>query len=171
MRQIYETNQRKNIKTNFKTSTKMKKSILMWAMMLTMGLTSAFANNEETINQRALSSFKKDFTNAQEVKWESSKDFVKATFTINGQVMFAYYSQTGDLMAVTRNILSSQLPINLLTDLKKSYSTYWISDLFEVSNSTDASYYVTLQSSDHTVVLKSNGMSGWDVYSKQKKNI
>ena len=149
----------------------MKKSILMWAMMLTMGLTSAFANNGETINQRAVSSFKKDFTNAQDVKWEISKDFVKATFTINGQVMFAYYSQTGDRMAVTRNILSNQLPINLLTNLKKSYGTYWISDLFEVSNSTDASYYVTLQSSDHTVVLKSNGISGWDVYSKEKKNI
>jgi hypothetical protein len=128
----------------------MKKSILMWVMMLTMGLTSTFANNEETINQRAVSSFKKDFTNAQDVKWESGKDFVKATFKINDQVMFAYYSQRGDLMAVTRNILSSQLPINLLTNLKKSYNTYWISDLFEVSSSTDASYYVTLQSSDHT---------------------
>ena len=149
----------------------MKKSFLMWAMMLTMGLTSAFANNEETINQRAVSSFKKDFTSAQEVKWESSKDFVKATFTINGQVMFAYYSQTGDLMAVTRNIVSSQLPISLLTDLKKSYSAYWISDLFEVSKSTDASYYVTLESADYTMVLKSNGISGWEVYRKDKKNI
>jgi len=149
----------------------MKKSILMWAMMLTMGLTSAFANNEETINQRAVSSFKKDFTNAQDVRWENNRDFVKATFTINDQVMFAYYSQTGDLMAVTRNILSSQLPINLLTNLKKSYGSYWISDLFEVSNSTGASYYVTLQSSDQTLVLKSNGTSGWDFYKKEKKDI
>ncbi|HKH63430.1 MAG TPA: hypothetical protein VKA49_21485 [Flavitalea sp.] len=149
----------------------MKKSILMWVMMLTMGLTSTFANNEETINQRAVSSFKKDFTNAQDVRWESGKDFVKATFKINDQVMFAYYSQRGDLMAVTRNILSGQLPINLLSSLKKSYDTYWISDLFEVSSSTDASYYVTLQSSDHTLVLKSNGTSGWDVYRKEKKNI
>src|SRR5688500_11137137 len=149
----------------------MKKSILMWAMMLTMGLTSAFANNEETVNQRAVSSFKKDFTNAQDVKWESSKDFVKATFKMNDQVMFAYYSQTGDLMAITRNILSSQLPINLLANLKKTYGTYWISDLFEVSSSTDASYYVTLQSAEHTLVLKSNGITAWEVYRKEKKNI
>ena len=148
----------------------MKKSILMWAMMLTIGLTSAFANNGETINQRAVSSFKKDFANAEDVRWESGKDFVKATFRINDQVMFAYYSQSGERMAVTRNILSSQLPINLLSDLKKSYGTYWISDLFEVS-STEASYYVTLQNSDHTLVLKSNGISGWDVYRKEKKNI
>lgn len=149
----------------------MKKSILMWVMMLTIGLTSTFANNEGSINQRAVSSFRKDFTNAQDVKWENNKDFVKATFRMNDQVMFAYYSQTGDLMAVTRNILSNQLPINLLAYLKKSYGNYWISDLFEVSSATDASYYVTLQSAEHTLVLKSTGISGWEVYKKEKKNI
>ena len=139
--------------------------------MLTMGLTSAFANNEETINQKAVSSFKKDFTTAQDVKWENNKDFVKATFKLNDQVMFAYYSQTGDLMAVTRNIVSSQLPLSLLSNLRKSYSSYWISDLFEISSDADASYYVTLQNGDQTLVLKSNGTSGWELYKKEKKNI
>ena len=143
----------------------------MWAMMLTMGLTSAFANNEETINQKAVSWFKKDFTTAQDVKWENNKDFVKATFKLNDQVMFAYYSQTGDLMAVTRNIVSSQLPLSLLSNLRKSYSSYWISDLFEISSDADASYYVTLQNGDQTLVLKSNGTSGWELYKKEKKNI
>src|SRR5918997_1078380 len=99
----------------------MKKSILMWAMMLTMGLSTTFANNEETINQRAVNSFKKEFSTAQDVKWESRKDFVKATFKLNDQVMFAYYSQTGELLVVSRNILSTQLPINLLSQLKKDY--------------------------------------------------
>ena len=147
----------------------MKKSILMWAMMLTMGLTSVFAN-DETINHKAVSSFKKDFTQAQDVKWENSKDFVKATFKLNDQVVFAYYTQAGELMAVTRNILSSQLPINLLSSLKKNYNTYWITDLFEISNSTDPSYYVTLQSAEQTLVLKSSGISGWELYKKEKKN-
>ena len=137
--------------------------------MLTMGLTSAFANNEETISQRAMSSFKKEFTQAQDVKWESTKDFVKATFKMNDQVMFAYYSPMGDLMAVTRNIVSGQLPINLLSDLKKNYSAYWITDLFEVSSSSDASYYVTLQDADSRVVLKSNGISAWELFKKEKK--
>ena len=135
-----------------------------------MSLSSAFANNEETINQKAVSSFKKDFAAAQDVKWESNKDFVKATFKLNDQVMFAYYSQTGNLMAVTRNIVSSQLPINLLSELKKKYNNYWISDLFEVSSDTDSSFYITLQNSDQTVVLKSNGISEWEVYKKDKKN-
>lgn len=147
----------------------MKKSILMWAMMLTMGISSAFANFEETISQRAISSFKKDFTEAQDVKWETNKDFVKATFKMNDQVMFAYYSQEGELMALTRNIVSGQLPINLLSELKKSYSAYWITDLFEVSSSSDASYYVTLQDADTRMILKSNGISTWQLFKKEKK--
>ena len=147
----------------------MKKSILMWAMMLTMGISSAFANFEETISQRAISSFKKDFTEAQDVKWETNKDFVKATFKMNDQVMFAYYSQEGELMALTRNIVSGQLPINLLSELKKSYSAYWITDLFEVASSSDASYYVTLQDADTRMILKSNGISTWQLFKKEKK--
>lgn len=169
MRHIYETNQSKNIKT-IKLK-KMKKSILMWAMMFTMGLSTVFANNEKTISQKAVSSFKKDFTNAQDVKWESTKDYAKATFKLNDQVMFAYYSQTGDLMGITRNILSTQLPISLLSNLKKNYSSYWITDLFEISSSNEASYYVTVQNGDQTLVLKSSGITGWEVYKKEKRNI
>lgn len=138
--------------------------------MLTMSLTSVFANNEETINQKAVSSFKKDFAAAQDVKWETTKDFVKATFKFNDQVMFAYYSQNGELMGVTRNIVSSQLPISLLANLKKNYSSYWISDLFEISSTNEASYYVTLESADQTLVLKSDGISGWGLYKKEKKD-
>jgi hypothetical protein len=149
----------------------MKKSILMWAMMLTMGLSTTFANNEETINQRAVNSFKKEFSTAQDVKWETRKDFVKATFKLNDQVMFAYYSQSGELLVVSRNILSTQLPINLLSNLKKDYSSYWISDLFETSNAEGASYYVTLENADQTVVLKSNGTTSWDTYKKEKKSL
>jgi hypothetical protein len=148
----------------------MKKGILTWVTVLTMGLSSVFANTGETLNQRAVNAFKKDFSTAQDVTWESTKDYVKATFKLNEQVMFAYYSQTGELMAVTRNIVSSQLPINLLSNLKKTYNNYWISDLFEISSATDSSFYVTLQSSDQKLVLKSNGISEWEVYKKEKKN-
>ena len=147
----------------------MKKVILMWAMLLTVGLTSVFANNEETINQRAVSAFKKDFTSAQDVTWESNKDFIKATFKVNEQVMFAYYSPSGDLMAVTRNIISTQLPINLLSSLKKNYASYWISDLFEVSNSEGLHYYVTLETADAKLVMHSSNGGSWSTYSKNKK--
>jgi hypothetical protein len=147
----------------------MKKRILSLALMLMIGLSSTFANNAEGVNQKVMSSFKKEFANAKDVKWESGKDFVKATFTLNGQILFAYYSENGDMLAMTRNIVSSQLPIVLLNDLKKDYSNFWITDLFEMAADNETAYYVTLECSDNVIVLKSIDASNWEVFKREKK--
>lgn len=149
----------------------MKKTILALAVMLTVGLTSAFANKSEDINQGAITSFKSDFVTARNVSWQEGKDFAKVTFTLNDQVMFAYYSnETNELLAVVRNILSYQLPINLFTSLRKEYNDHWISSLFEVAKQDHTAYYVTLENSDETVVLKAIGANEWSVYKRTKKS-
>jgi hypothetical protein len=148
----------------------MKKSILIWVLLLTVGLGNSFAHKLENVNEQVISSFKKDFASAQEVSWEKTRDVSKATFKLNDQVMFAYYAEDGNLLAVIRNIVSGQLPINLLSDLKKNYSNYWISDLFEMASDNSTSYYVTVQNGDQTVVLKSIGSTGWETFKKDKKS-
>lgn len=147
----------------------MKKSILSVALMLMIGVSSIFANNAEGVNQRVLNSFNKEFSNATEVKWETGKEYVKATFNLNGQVLFAYYTEKGEMLAMTRNILSSQLPINLLNDLKKNYSSYWISDLFEMAAGNETSYYITLENADAVTVLRSTDSINWEQFKKEKK--
>jgi hypothetical protein len=148
----------------------MKKILFALALVLTTGLTSAFANKGEDINQGALASFKSDFANATNISWQHQKAYSKATFTLNDQVMFAYYSnENNELLAVERNILSQQLPINLFTSLKKDYSDYWISGLFEMALQDHTSYYVTLENSNETIVLKAVGANTWTIYSKSRK--
>ena len=149
----------------------MKKSLMVWALLLTLGVTSSFARTDVGTNEKAVDAFKKEFAAARNVEWEQGKDFSKATFTLNDQVLFAYYSGEGDLLAITRNILSSQLPINLLADLKKSYNDYWITDLFEMAANDSTSYYVTIESGDYTIVLRSAGSNGWEVFKKERKNL
>ena len=149
----------------------MKKIMLVWALVLTVGIGSSFARPTENVSQQAINAFKKDFASAQDVNWEINKETAKATFSISGQVMFAYYSQAGELLAVTRNIVSTQLPINLMADIKKEYNQYWISDLFEMASNNNTAYYITLQNGDQTVVLKSNGSAGWEVFQKVKKAV
>jgi len=160
---------KKQVAIKTKKTFKMKKTILIWVLLLTVGLGSSFANKFENVNEQVISSFKKDFASAQDVSWEKSKEISKATFKLNDQVMFAYYAEDGNLLAVMRNIVSSQLPINLLSDLKKNYSTYWISDLFEMAADNSTAYYVTVQNGDQTIVLKSFGAAGWETFKKDKK--
>src|SRR5688500_12079758 len=111
----------------------MKKSILTWALILMVGISTSFAHGKEGVSEKVMNSFKKEFTEAQNVQWEITKDLSKATFTIHGQVMFAYYNNDASLLAVTRNIVAAQLSISLLTEMKINYNEYWISDLFEMS--------------------------------------
>jgi hypothetical protein len=147
----------------------MKQTILAMAMMLMTGLTGAFAKNNEGISNEITTSFNKDFVSATNVSWNKQKDFTKATFTMNNQVMFAYYDESGSLIASARNILSEQLPINLMNDLKKGYGNYWISELFEMDRDGQASYYVTLENADETLILKSSSFNSWSTYKRSKK--
>jgi hypothetical protein len=130
-------------------------------------LTLAGAENAN-VDSQVLNAFKNEFNAAQEVKWTESSDYYKASFIFNGQYVAAFYSHDGELMGITRYITSLELPVKLQTSLKKNYSAYWISDLFEVSNSEGVAYYVTLENADKKIVLKSAGNS-WDVYKSTEK--
>ena len=146
----------------------MKKIIMILAMVLTISSSFAFTG-EETINNRALNAFRTEFAGATDAAWTIGNDYYKVTFTMNEQKLFAYYNKSGEFMAVTRYISSLQLPLYLQKSLKKSYSNYWISDLFKIGNHDQTSYYVTVESADSKIVLKSDDGSKWTVFQKSEK--
>jgi hypothetical protein len=148
----------------------MNKIILSIATVLMMGLSAFAAKTDETdVNQLAVKSFHKDFVNAKNIRWEQKTGYVKVEFTMNDQVLYAYYNNDGQMTAVVRNIVSDQLPISLLTSLKRDYSGFWIPDLFEIAADDQTTYYVTLENADKKIVLRSNGIDSWEVYSKTRK--
>ena len=146
----------------------MKKRILIFALLLT-GISYSFAGTNDGIAKRAIASFKKDFSAATDIKWQQKNDFVVATFSMNNQVMFAYYSNDGELLGLARNILSDKLPISQSLGLKNNYSAYWISELFEVNKNGETVYYATVENGDVKLVLKSDDNRGWQVYSREEK--
>ena len=146
----------------------MKKIMMMLALVLTIGTSFAFTG-EEAVNKQALNAFKKEFAGATEAAWTVGNDFYKVTFSLNDQKLFAYYNIQGEFLAVTRNISSLQLPLSLQTSLKRSYNSYWISDLFEVAKNDGTNYYVTLETADTKIVLKSADGTDWYIYQKSKK--
>lgn len=144
----------------------MKKMIMILAVALST--LSAFASDEK-VNQKVLDAFKQEFATATAVTWTTATDYYKAEFTFNGQSVSAFYNYDGELMGLTRYITSLDLPMSLQAALKKSYSEFWISDLFEVTKSDSTGYYITLENADTTIVLKATADSDWNVYKKSKK--
>jgi hypothetical protein len=145
----------------------MKQSIFV-TVLLTIFTSYSFAKPTADINASIKTSFHQEFQNAQILSTESYQTFTKLTFRMNDAVLSAFYAENGELLAVTRNILSSQLPINLLTNLKKRFGSYWITDLFEFERDGQSSYYVSIENADTKMTLRSTG-EGWQLYSSVKK--
>lgn len=129
---------------------------------------TAFANNSNKVNDKVQTSFKQEFATAQNVVFSKTNNYIKAAFTLNNQVMEAYYTADGEMIGVSKNLLSTELPIGLQVDLKRDYADYWISDLFEFATDSNSSYFITVENADQKITLQSSG-NEWVVYKKAKK--
>jgi len=164
----------------------MKQLITLTALLLTLGVSTTFAKTtaketstkittakidaaKTTGNGETEATFRKDFKHAELLSTEARKDYTKYTFKMNGAVLFAFYNENGELLAVTHNIKSTELPIQLLMQLKRDYSGYWISDLFEMEANDSNTYYITLENAGTRLTLRSNDNS-WETYTKNTKN-
>ena len=137
------------------------------SLAIAVSTLSAFAS-DANVNQKVLDAFKTEFASAKEVEWSVGANYFKATFNYNGKYVFAFYSENGELLGLTRYLSPADLPLALQANLKKNYEGYWVSDLFEASKNDGTNYYITLENADSKIVLKSSGNS-WSVHNKIKK--
>lgn len=153
----------------------MKPLFILLTIATTAFSSASFANSsnpkpvEPRVAPSVIRSFQKTFTAAQEADWTVAENFYKVQFAMSGQYVTAFYSPNGNLLGVTRNISSLQLPLTLQTELKKDYRDLWITDLFEVSNEDGTNYYVTLENSETKITLKGSADSKWTTYKKSRK--
>ncbi len=145
----------------------MKKIILSIAILLALTGTS-FAKTTTKINERVFASFKNDFNQASDVKWDVTSSYIMATFQLDRDIMYAYYDFQGNLIGLVHNILTSSLPVHLQKDIKKHYANYWVSELFQVTNDDGVYYYIQLKNADETIVLSTEGSNGWHRYAVPK---
>jgi hypothetical protein len=146
----------------------MKKSILILTLVLASFVGRSYANDESGVSQKVVKNFRSEFVTATDVQWDVKKDFVKVKFTMNHQVLYAYYNEAGERIAIARNILSTSLPIILQAELQGKYKNYWITDLFEIAGE-GTEYYVIIENTDSKVTLKATGSMGWEFFKKENK--
>jgi hypothetical protein len=140
--------------------------ILLFAGLLSF---NASARDTKPVSNEVMTAFNKTFTQAKCVAWTATgSEIYKAEFQFNGQQVTAFYHNSGTLIALTRNILSTQLPLLLEASLKENYASYWITDVVEIASEEETTYYVTVEDADNKVVLKS-GQFNWSVYRRVKK--
>jgi len=145
----------------------MKKIAQLLVMAMIMSATTFATNIHDNVNKDIQAAFSQKFKGAQEVSWATTDNYVKAEFQIDGQFMAAYFTGTGNLIGVARNMRSQQLPINLQTGLKKQLANGWITELFEYATDEETSYYATLENADQKVVVQSIDSHNWMIIKKK----
>ena len=146
----------------------MKPLLIALTFLASVFAKPTFANDGE-IKPAVLRTFEKTFANAKNVEWTITTNMYKARFEMSGQMVTAYYTSSGQQLAVTRNITSHQLPLTLQTAMKNEYPGHWITNLFELTNDEGTTYYVTLEDAETKIVLQSQSTQSWTVYQKAQQ--
>jgi hypothetical protein len=145
----------------------MKQILIIMAFISALGF-NASAGEGANINPTVINAFEKTFGRPAEVNWKTSGKLYVADFLMNTQYVTAYYSATGQLLGLRKNILTTQLPIFLQASLKDQAKGFWISGLMEVANADETTYYVVLENSVEKLVLRSSHNS-WTYFNRVEK--
>jgi hypothetical protein len=69
------------------------------------------------------------------------------------------------------NILSTKLPLKLLSEVKKEYKSYWITELYVQSDNKHRSYTITVENADCIIEMKSTNSKTWLITGKKIKAV
>lgn len=136
----------------------MKKLVAILGMSFVLVTNSLFANTyETTVSKKISSNFNEYFAGAKDVKWytEDNQMFT-AKFTLNNSKVTAYYREDGSLMATSRFMTGSQLPINIVAKLNRKYAEAKVYSVVEYSAEDNTVYYVTLETNDQWITVRAD---------------
>lgn len=146
----------------------MKKAILALSIFLTIGLSAALAYEETKVDPKVLSAFQKDFSLAENVKWEIKSGLSQVRFSIYDQSLFAWYNMEAELVSTARNILYNQLPLSVIKSLEEKYREADFTNMQEVTSGNETNYFVQVEMKENILLLKVNSAGSLSVVKKIK---
>ena len=141
-----------------------RRKIAVAALAATLITTSAFASGEEEDKARAIKNLKKEFTTAKDIQWKLTENYMKASFNWNDQQLEVFYNYDGDIIAKSRPVNPSALPIEAQQKIEKKYAGYKTDECVEMNNEEGTNFYVSLIKENKKVILKVSPYGDVSVY-------
>lgn len=146
----------------------MKKLVLISSFFL-MIVAGAMAGVNNNVTPQILSSFKKEFSFAENVQWRSADNIAFATFSISGKWFTAYFHRDGELLATTRNMLFDELPLTVMQAVSKKYCPGDAVGIYEWQSGTETFYFMTINSKKAESKIKVSTDGQVEVVKKTRK--
>jgi hypothetical protein len=144
----------------------MKKLLVSISMLLTIGLSTTFANPNPGISEELQSAFEKEFTGAESVIWKEAGDYYKVSFIFKGVIMEAYFNDQSELEGSVRSLQYNQLPLNVITSINKKFPEADVLDVYEINNDNGTIYRLTFNSEGKKYRIKAD--TGGNIMEKEK---
>lgn len=144
------------------------KKILLTAIIAISIISSAFANPGKEVNYFVINSFREDFGNVEDVKWNITPAYAKAAFILNNVATEAFYKLDGEFIGTTQTIAIEDLPIAAKRSFAKKYSNYIVKEAIKLNGNEETAYFILAENEKHSVVLKANN-AGITVYKVSSK--
>jgi len=127
-----------------RTVSSISKKFFIAAIATTCFAASAFAGGDES-NAKAMSNLKKEYSDAKNVQWSVTDDYIKATFRWKNQDLIVFYTKDGETFAQSRLITPDNLPLKAQQYLEKKYHDYRIAEAIEFNSEQNGlCYYVSV---------------------------
>ena len=146
----------------------MKKIVVALSLLLTVGLTSAFAN-EPKVNASVLASFDKEFSFVKDAKWTVSNEFSKAVFILSDRRIEAYFSNDGEYLGSARDLIFNQLPMSVISSMNKRFGDVGVYEIVERSINGETLYYMTVDYANKILRIEATPSGGLSIIKKVRK--
>ena len=135
----------------------MKTTLL--ALLLSVSIIAAASGTREksVTNVRMLQNFTAQYGNIDNVVWRSAmNNMVKAEFELEEEKICAYFDESGNYVAQTREITLSELPKKLQIALEEKAPGAEVVSLFEMVNDSEKAWFIETKSMNEKKLWKGN---------------
>lgn len=131
----------------------MKKIFSALSFLLIASL-SVFAKDESKIDPKVIAAFQKEFSFAENAKWETKGELSQVNFSMNDQGFVAWYNEDAELLSTARNMLYMQLPLSVIRTLEQDYSDANLSGFIEITRNGETFYQMQGERKNKKFILK-----------------
>ncbi len=109
---------------------------------------STHSINEKAVSYLVRQTFAHEFGNVKNVEWKTvDYKLISAEFEEEGQLVTAFISYEGELVATTFSFHQKQLPSKLKAAIQKMDANQHIDEIFYMEHPTESAYYFSIEKS------------------------
>lgn len=126
----------------------------------------------EKLTNAVNKAFTQKFGKAQNVNWKKFESLYFAKFELNKKEFNAAYSEEGEMIAISRNVLIDQLPLAVTESLNEYYQEYKLpGNVTEIVMQGDTNYYLMVEGKTRYLQLKCSPDGNISIDKRIKKKV